>query len=54
MITMNNKKSNMTTIPLRKETRDELRELKIYSRETYDEVVVRLINKTKEGDIKNE
>ena len=45
---MNDKKSNMTTIPLRKETRDELKELKIYSRETYDEVVVRLINKTKE------
>ncbi len=50
---MNDKKSNMTTIPLRKETRDELRELKIYSRETYDEVVVRLISKIKKGDVKN-
>lgn len=54
MITMNNNKSNMTTISIRKKTRDNLGELKIYPRETYDEVVVRLINKTKEGDIKNE
>lgn len=48
---MNNNKSNMTTIPLRKKTRDELKELKMYPRETYDEIVVRLINKMK-GDKK--
>ncbi len=47
---MNNNKSNMTTIPLRKRTRDELKELRMYPRETYDEIVVRLINKIKANE----
>jgi len=42
------KESNMTTIPLRKDTRNKLQELRIYKRETYDDILIRLINKIKE------
>ncbi|MDO8459996.1 MAG: hypothetical protein Q7S74_02715 [Nanoarchaeota archaeon] len=38
------KKSNITTIKLTKETKDRLNKLRIYKRETYEEILERLIN----------
>lgn len=41
----NNNISDKTSIPLTKKTRDRLRDMRIYKRETYDEIIIRLIDK---------
>jgi len=39
-----------TTIQVTKETRDSLKELKITNRESYNEIVIRLITQSKNGN----
>ncbi len=41
---MDEKKQEFSHIRIEKETRDFLNQLKIYKRETYDEVITRMIN----------
>lgn len=51
MVKMNKENKKLTTIPLFKSTREDLRKCKIYRRESWDDVLQRLIESYNEHKI---